>query len=98
MKGRFPEAITFYKKAIDNYPKTDRFHLNEAYNNIGTVYYELKKYKKAKESWEQALFLLPSDRMVKHNLHDCIYTNPSVPEKMREISPMVAKLFEKKIT
>ena len=34
-KERFLEAITFYKKAIDNYPKTDRYHLNEAYNNIG---------------------------------------------------------------
>ena len=97
-KGRFPEAITFYKKAIDNYPKTDRFHLNEVYNNIGTVYYELKNYKEAKESWERALFLLPSDRMVKENLLKCIYMNPSVPKKLREISPMVAKLFEKKIT
>ena len=95
MKGRFPEAITFYKKAIYNYPKTDRFHLNEAYNNIGSVYFELKKYKEAKESWEQALFLLPSDRMVKQNLHEFIYANPSVPKKMREISPMVAMLFKK---
>ncbi len=98
VKGRFLEAITFYKKAIDNYPKTDRFHLNEAYNNIGTVYYELKNYKEAKESWERALFLLPSDRMVKKNLLECIYMNPSLPKKLREISPMVAKLLEKKIT
>ena len=97
-KGRFLEAITFYKKAIDNYPKTDRFHLNEVYNNIGSVYYELKNYEEAKESWERALFLLPSDRMVKKNLLECIYTNPSVPKKLREMSPMVAKLFEKKIT
>ena len=97
-KGRFLEAITFYKKAIDNYPKTDRFHLNEVYNNIGTVYYELKNYKETKESWERALFLLPSDRMVKENLIECIYTNPSVPKKLRDISPMVAKLLEKKIT
>ena len=95
-KGRFLEAITFYKKAIDNYPKTDRFHLNEAYNNIGTVYYELKNYKEAKESWERALFLLPSDRMVKANLLEFIYMNPSVPKKLREISPMVARFFEKK--
>lgn len=97
-KGRFLEAITFYEKAIDNYPKTDRFHLNEAYNNIGTVYYELKNYKEAKESWERALFLLSSDRMVKGNLLKCIYMNPSVPKKLRKISPMVAKLLEKKIT
>jgi hypothetical protein len=36
--------------------------------------------------------------MVKGNLLECIYLNPAVPKKLREISPMVAKLLEKKIT
>jgi len=94
-KERFSEAIVYYKKAIENYPKTDRYHLNEAYNNIGTVYYDLKNYKEAKESWEQALFLLPSDRLVKQNLLQFIYMNPAVPEKLRNMSPLVARLFEK---
>jgi len=92
---RFPEAIVYYQKAIENYPKTDRYHLNEAYNNIGSVYYDLQDYKKAKESWEQALFLLPSDRMVKQNLIEFIYTNQEVPNKLRTMSPMVEKLFER---
>ena len=97
-KQRFDESILFYKKAIENYPRTDRFHLNEAYNNIGTVYYELKDYAMAKASWEQALFLLPSDRMVKRNLLECIYENPGVPAESREMSPMIARLFERRMT
>ena len=45
MAERYSDALRLYKKAIDNYPKTDRYHLNEVYNNIGSVYYELKNYK-----------------------------------------------------
>jgi tetratricopeptide (TPR) repeat protein len=93
---RFSDAIVYYKKAIESYPKTDRYHLNEAYNNIGSVYYDLKNYEEAKASWEQALFLLPSDRMVKQNLLQFIYMNPAVPEKLRIMGPMVAKFFEKR--
>ncbi|MCP4717746.1 MAG: tetratricopeptide repeat protein [Deltaproteobacteria bacterium] len=92
---RFQKAVTFYAKAIENYPRTDRFHLNEVYNNIGTVYYELSKYQEAKEAWEQALFLLPSDRTVKGNLIECIYSNPDVPEPLRKVGPLVARFFEK---
>ena len=55
-KERYSEAIVYYKKAIESYPKTDRYHLNEAYNNIGTVYYDLKSYKEAKESWSRLYF------------------------------------------
>lgn len=92
-KENFPEAIIYYKRAIENYPRTDRYHLNEAYNNIGTVYYELKDYGKAKSSWEQALFLLPSDRTVKRNLIEFIFSNPQVPEALREMSPIVERLL-----
>jgi len=52
-KERFSEAIDYYKKAIENYPKTDRYHLNEAYNNIGTVYYDLKNYKEAVKRFKE---------------------------------------------
>ena len=93
-KENFSEALIFYKRAIDNYPRTDRYHLNEVYNNIGTVYYELKDYEQAKEAWEQALFLLPSDRTVKRNLIELIYSNPGLPAKLRKMSPMVERLFE----
>ncbi len=93
-KGLLPEAIHYYQKAIENYPRTDRFHLNEAYNNIGTVYFDLDDYAGAKESWEKALFLLPSDSMVKRNLTEFIYSNPDLPGSVREISPMVKRLFE----
>jgi len=93
-KENFSEAIIFYQKAIDNYPRTDRYHLNEAYNNIGTVYYELHDYAQAKAAWEQALFLLPSDRTVKRNLIEFIYANPEIPPELREMSPMVKRLLE----
>ena len=49
-KGLLPEAINYYQKAIEHYPQTDRFHLNEAYNNIVTVYFDLVDYARAKDS------------------------------------------------
>jgi len=93
-KELFPEALHYYQRAIENYPQTDRFHLNETYNNIGTVYYEMGDYARAKESWEKGLFLLPSDDMVKQNLIEFIYSNPDIPPALREMSPMVRRLFE----
>ncbi len=87
----YDKAIVFYQTAIENYPKEDRFHLNETYNNLGTAYYCLKKYKEAKEVWEKALILLPSDQMVRKNLFEFIYENPSVPKYLRVISPFIEK-------
>ena len=83
----------FYKTAIEHYPKDDTFHLNETYNNLGTAFFNLKKYQDAKESWEKALVLLPSDRLVKANLVKYIYKNREVPEPLREISPFIEKFL-----
>lgn len=87
----YEKAIEFYETAIDNYPKEDRFHLNETYNNLGTAYCGLKKFKEAKEIWEKALVLLPSDQMVRKNLFEFIYENPVVPKELRVISPFIEK-------
>lgn len=91
--GDFEQAIVFYQSAIDNYPPEDKFHLNETYNNLGTAFYELGKHKDAKEAWEMALVLLPSDRIVKENLVEFIYNNPEVPKALREMSPFIQKYF-----
>src|SRR3989339_2089351 len=86
-KKDYQSAITYYQKAIDHYPIEDKFHLNETYNNLGTAYYKLENYQMAKESWEKALVLLPSDKMVANNLFQCIYTNSAVPKELRTIRP-----------
>lgn len=93
--GDFEQAISFYLKAIENYPVEDKFHLNETYNNLGTAYYELKKYCEAKESWEKALVLWPTDKIVICNLLDFIYENPAVPKNIREISPYIKKYLKR---
>ncbi len=89
--GKYYDAIKYYRTAIENYPEGDKFHLNETYNNLGTAYFQLKKYKDAKEAWERALVLWPSDRMVKQNLFEFIYENPAVPQGLREISPFIER-------
>lgn len=63
--GDLKGAVAAYEVAIANYPKTDRFHLNESYNNLGTAYYEMGDYPRAKTSWEQGLVTLPSDKTVR---------------------------------
>lgn len=91
---QFQDAVGYYKTAIEHYPPEDKYHLNETYNNLGTAFYELKKYKEAKEAWEKALVLLPTDRMVKTNLYEFIYENPAVPGAVREISPFIGKFLK----
>lgn len=93
--GDYEQAISFYLTAIENYPVEDKFHLNETYNNLGTAFYELGKYKDAKEAWEKALVLLPSDRIVKENLVEFIYENLAVPKNIREISPYIKKYLKR---
>jgi len=95
-KKNYKKAITYYMKAIENYPPEDKFHLNETYNNLATAHYEIGDFKMAKESWEKALVLLPSDRMVVNNLYGCIYSNPSVPEDIRTISPFIEKYLKRR--
>ena len=92
-KGDFRGAVAAYERSIANYPVTDRYHLNETMNNLGTAHYELGNFREAKEAWEKALILLPSDAMVRKNLWKCIYMNPTLPENLRAISPFVARFF-----
>ena len=89
-------AVTYYLKAIENYPKEDRFHLNETYNNLGSVYYSLGNIKDAKESWENALVLFPTDQLTRENLNEFIYENSIIPIEMREIPPFIKKFINKR--
>lgn len=69
-KGDLEGAIKAYETAISNYPKTDHYHLNEAHNNLGFIYYHMGNYQKAKSEWELAVKLLPSDETARRNLQD----------------------------
>ncbi len=94
-RNDLPGAIAAYERAIASYPKTDRYHLNETYNNLGTALYESGQFGAAKRAWEQALVLLPSDKTVRANLVEFIYENRDVPKELREVSPFVRKFFER---
>jgi len=82
-KGDMEGAIKAYKTAIENYPSTDRYHLNEAWNNLGTAYYDLKRYVEAKGAWEKALAYLPEDPVAAGNLNNFIHENPDIPRELR---------------
>lgn len=71
-QGDFRGAIKAYETAIANYPLSDQYHLNEAYNNLGTAFHSMGDYPKAKSAWERALLLLPSDKTAQRNLAECI--------------------------
>lgn len=94
-KKEYVKALEYYQTALDNYPPEDRFHQNETYNNMGTAYYSLERYKDAKEAWEKALVLFPTDQMTKNNLYDFIYNNPIVPADQRAISPFIGKYLSR---
>jgi len=89
--GRLKDAAAAYEKAIENYPVTDKFHLNETWNNLGGVYFDLGDFDKSKGAWEKALMYMPSDTMTKTNLREFIYDNPEVPKDLRRPSPFVAR-------
>lgn len=72
-KQDFDGAIAAYQNAIAHYPKTDYFHLNEVYNNLGTIFYNKGDVDNAKKAWETGLLYMPSDKMTKRNLQECIY-------------------------
>jgi tetratricopeptide (TPR) repeat protein len=75
-KGDFTSAILAYKTAIQNYPPSDHYHLNEAYNNLGSLFYDIGDFTNAKESWEKALLFMPFDEVVRQNLSELIYSRP----------------------
>lgn len=95
-KGDLKGAIAAYEAAIAHYPSTDRFHLNETYNNLGTALFDLGDTSGAKRVWEQALVLFPSDQTARQRLFEFIYENPIVPAALREISPFMRKIVERK--
>ena len=66
--GDYEKALEAYMAAAENYPPGDRFHLNEVWNNIGTVYYELGNYKSAGAAWEKALKYMPQDKTARKNM------------------------------
>lgn len=90
-QGKYNQAIKHYQKAIEFYPQGDKFHLNEAYNNLGSVYFDIGKYEEAKHCWEKGLLLLPTDAMTRNNLVTLIYDNERLPSEIREISPFMLK-------
>lgn len=72
-QGDIHGAIAAYQTAIDYYPDSDHYHLNEAYHNLGTALHELNDFIGAKSAWEKALLYMPSDQMTQQNLRDFIY-------------------------
>ena len=83
-RGDYKGALEAYQTALRNYPPGDVYHLNEVWNNIGTVYCEEKRYADAKRAWEKALEYMPKDKTAARNLICMIHENPDVPEKIKK--------------
>lgn len=69
-KGDFEGAIAAYLRAIQYYPSTDRYHLNEVYNNLANVYHQMGEHAKAIETWKIALEYFPTDKVTRMNLQE----------------------------
>lgn len=67
-KGDYEEAIASYLKAIQCYPSTDHYHLNEVYNNLANVYHQIGDQTKAVAAWKMALEYSPTDKTAQMNL------------------------------
>ena len=61
-------AIDAYLKSIQYYSPSDRYHLNEAYNNLANVYYNMGDQVKAVKAWKIALEYSPTDKFAQRNL------------------------------
>jgi tetratricopeptide (TPR) repeat protein len=90
---RFGDAAAAYERAIKCYPATDKFHLNETWNNLGNVYYRADRVREAKGAWEKALTYAPRDELTRRNLREFIYDNRALSEEMRTPSPFVTRLL-----
>lgn len=90
---RFEEAAAAYQRAIAHYPATDKYHLNETWNNLGNVYYRDNRIAEAKGAWEKALTYAPRDEVTRRNLRECIYDNDALSDEIRKPSPFVARLL-----
>ena len=89
--GKLKEAEQAYLAAVERYPKTDKYRLNEVWNNLGTVYFDLDDFHGAKNAWEKALGYMPIDETCKRNLFEFIYENPDLDEELRTPSPFIKK-------
>lgn len=67
-KGDYEVAIAAYLKAIQYYPSTDHYHLNEVYNNLANVYHQIGEHTRAVTAWKMALEYSPTDKMARMNL------------------------------
>lgn len=67
-KGDYEAAIAAYLRAIQCYPSTDRYHLNEVYNNLANVYHQIGEHTKAVAAWKTALEHSPTDKVARMNL------------------------------
>lgn len=90
---RLEAAVVAYQRAIACYPATDKYHLNETWNNLANVYYRLERHRDAKGAWEKALTYAPYDAVTRKNLQTCIYDNDELPEELRRPSPFVVRLL-----
>jgi eukaryotic-like serine/threonine-protein kinase len=63
-EGRYSEAIPYLQKALQIEPNSD------AYTNIGTAYFFLKRYSEASGAFEKAVALNPNDTQMIVNLGD----------------------------
>jgi tetratricopeptide (TPR) repeat protein len=69
----FKQAIDEYEKCLDIDPDNGyaKSNIVLAHNNWGIFYFRQGKYELAKEQWQIALRLSPSDRKAKYNLDIC---------------------------
>lgn len=72
-RGNYQKAIDAYEKAIDNYPPSDHYQLNEVYNNLGVVFHAIGDLDQAKLAWEKAVLYMPNDEIARRNLGSFIY-------------------------
>lgn len=91
--GRLKDAAAAYERAVECYPATDKYHLNETWNNLGNVYYRDNRIQKAKGAWEKALTYAPRDEVARRNLREFIYDNEALSDELRKPSPFVARLL-----
>jgi tetratricopeptide (TPR) repeat protein len=88
VSGNYTEALTYYKKAINQYP----FNAT-TYSEMGTCYQKLKQYPEAIEAFKQAIQTEP-DYTVAHGALAGVYVSQSrfeealkIYEKIVEIKP-----------
>jgi tetratricopeptide (TPR) repeat protein len=90
---RLEEATAAYERATECYPATDKFHLNETWNNLANVYYRRGSVQEAKGAWEKAVTYAPHDELTRRNLRQFIYDNDALSSETRTPSPFVARLL-----